>query len=165
MPLSIPKGLTREYVLRAIAELDAGIEHSFGPPTGYELVHEGKRYAPRAVIGPACRSLLGRVLLPQEFSGGEALGQANYVLRQLGFTVLAIASSADEVQEVATRSRDRSPQEVVLFVADYFSMREVEPSGLAIQQGRAQRLPPAAAGQPVEGVGRVRAPERVRGSD
>jgi hypothetical protein len=84
MPQSIPKGLTRECILRALSDLDAGIEHPFGLPTGYELVHEGRRYAPKAVIGMACRSLLGRVLLPEEFSGGEAPGQANFVLRELG---------------------------------------------------------------------------------
>ena len=75
------------HVLQALADLDAGIEHPFGPPTGYELVHEGRRYPPKAVIGLACRGLLGRVLAPEEFSGGEAPGQANFVLRELGFTV------------------------------------------------------------------------------
>ena len=80
MPQSIPKGLTRESVLTALADLDAAIEHPFGTPTGYVLVHDGKHYPPKAVIGLACRSLLGRVLLPEEFSGGEAPGQANYVL-------------------------------------------------------------------------------------
>jgi hypothetical protein len=129
MPLSIPKGLTREDVLRALADLDAGIEHSFGPPTGYELVHEGRRYAPKAVIGLACRSLLGRVLLPQEFSGGESPGQANYVLRELGFTVLAIADSRAEVEDAASRGRDWSPLEVELLVADYFDMLEADLSG------------------------------------
>ena len=43
MPQSIPKGLTREHVLKALADLDAGIDHPFGRPTGYELVHEGKQ--------------------------------------------------------------------------------------------------------------------------
>ena len=38
MPQSIPKGLTREHVLKALADLDAGIDHRFGKPTGYELV-------------------------------------------------------------------------------------------------------------------------------
>src|SRR5437763_9226471 len=79
---------TREHVLKALADLDGGADHPFGPPTGYELVHEGKRYAPKAVVGLACRYLLGRVLRPEEFSGGEAPGQANFVLRKLGFTVV-----------------------------------------------------------------------------
>jgi len=50
VPASIPPGLTREHVLKALADLDAGAEHPFGPSTGYELVHEGKRYAPKAGI-------------------------------------------------------------------------------------------------------------------
>src|SRR5262249_39173856 len=44
MPQSIPSGLTREHILQAIAELEAGTDHSFGPPTKFQLVHEGKRY-------------------------------------------------------------------------------------------------------------------------
>ena len=72
MPQAIPEGLTREHVLLALAELSAGADHPFGEPTGYELLHEGGRYAPKAVIGLAYRLLAGRILRPDEFSGGEA---------------------------------------------------------------------------------------------
>ena len=44
LPQSIPKGLTRQHVLAAIADLDGGIEHDSGKPTGDELVYDGKRY-------------------------------------------------------------------------------------------------------------------------
>ena len=47
MPQSIPAALTRTHVLQAIADLDAGVDHAFGQPTGYELLHEGKRYPPK----------------------------------------------------------------------------------------------------------------------
>jgi hypothetical protein len=57
MPQSIPKGLTTEHILLALADLDAGIEHPFGLPTVYELVHEGRRCPPKAVIGLAFRHL------------------------------------------------------------------------------------------------------------
>jgi len=87
MPQSIPTGLTTEHVLKTLADLDAGIEHPFGKPTGYELIYKGQRYAPKAVVGLACRYSIGRVLEPEEFSGGEAPGQANFVLRELGFMV------------------------------------------------------------------------------
>jgi Domain of unknown function (DUF3883) len=127
MPQSIPKGLTRAAVLQAIADLDAGIEHPFGLPTGYELVHDGRRYPPKAVIGLACRSLLGRVLLPEEFSGGEAPGQANYVLRELGF---AVVRKGDEVigedPEESGQGRDWTSEEVDLVIADYFAMLAAE---------------------------------------
>jgi hypothetical protein len=103
MPQVIPEGLTRDHVLRALAELDTDPSHPFGEPTGYELLHDGKRYAPKAVIGLAYRHLAGRILLPEEFSGGEARGQANHVLRLLGFTVVRKGWTIGPVSEDAIR--------------------------------------------------------------
>jgi hypothetical protein len=97
MPKSIPEGLTQQYILSALADLDAGISSNpFGSPTGYELVHDGKRYAPKAVIGLAFKHLTGQMLGPEEFNGGGAPGQANYVLRDLGFDVVAKITGARE---------------------------------------------------------------------
>jgi hypothetical protein len=125
MPQSIPAGLTRTHVLQAITDLDSGVDHPFGQPTGYELVHEGKRYPPKAVIGLACKYSLRRVLLPEEFSGGEAPGQANFVLRKLGFTVVR----KGETEQESDTSRDWTQHEVRLIVADYFTMLEAELKG------------------------------------
>ncbi len=122
MPKPIPPGLTKEHILRTLAEIDGGIEHPFGKATGYELVHNSKTYAPKAVIGLACRYSIGRLLLPEEFSGGEAPGQANYVLRKLGFTVSAKSDAEDEKPAY----KDWTEQEVSLIVADYFQMLEAE---------------------------------------
>jgi hypothetical protein len=93
MPKSIPEGLTQQHVLSALSDLDSGVDAPFGPATGYELVHDGKRYAPKAVIGLAFKHLTGQILAHGEFSGGEAPGQANYVLRDLGFDVVAKAGA------------------------------------------------------------------------
>src|SRR5262249_54037402 len=101
-----------------------GTDHPFGPPTGYELVHEGKRYAPKAVVGIAFRYVLGRILKPEEFSGGEAPGQANYVLRELGFTVVKKGGQAEADEDRA--GKDWSAEEVRLIVADYFAMLQKE---------------------------------------
>ena len=119
MPQSIPAGLTKEHILKALADLDAGIDHAFGQPTGYELVHDGKRYAPKAVVGLASQYSMGRILQPKEFSGGEAPGQANFVLRKLGFTVVSKSDEAEEPQA----GKSWSENEVGLIVADYFENR------------------------------------------
>jgi hypothetical protein len=102
--------------------MDTGIEHPFGQPTKYELVHDGKRYPPKAVVGLSFKHFRGQILGPEEFSGGEAPGQANYVLRRLGFTVSEIT------QEDAEKPvpKDWSEQEVRLIVVDYFEMLELE---------------------------------------
>ena len=81
MPKAIPDGLTRDHVLLALKDLDGGMEHDFGEATGYQLIHDGKAYAPKAVVGIAFRHLTGTILDHGEFSGGEQKGQANYVLR------------------------------------------------------------------------------------
>lgn len=90
MSKAIPAGLTQQHVLQAIQDLNAGIDHPFGLPSGYELIHEGRRYPPKAVVGIAFQHFTGEILPPQKFSGGEAPGQANSVLRDLGFQVEAI---------------------------------------------------------------------------
>src|SRR5690349_20220708 len=98
MPRAIPPGLTRQHVLSALADLDRGAAHDFGEPTKYELVHDGKRYAPKAVVGLACHYLLGHRLSPTDFSGGEAPGHANYVLRRLGFSFVLKGQQEEQVQ-------------------------------------------------------------------
>lgn len=132
MPQSIPAGLTPDHVLRTLADLDGGIGHPFGQPTGYELLRDGKRYAPKAVIGLACRYSIGRILLPEEFSGGEAPGQANFVLRKLGFTVVRKGEETGE--EEKPPHKDWTENEVRLIVADYFDMLEAELLGRSFKK-------------------------------
>lgn len=131
MPQAIPRGLTREHVLLALADLGAGVAHPFGDPTGYELVHGGARYAPKAVIGLACRHFSGDVLPPDRFSGGEGPGQANYVLRRLGFTVVRKGEAVPEEKEPR---RDWTEAEVAASVADYFDMLHKELLGEPINK-------------------------------
>lgn len=126
MPQSIPKGLTREHVLQALADLDAGIEHPFGTATGYELVHDGRRYAPKAVVGVAFRHVTGEILHHSQFSGGEAPGQANYVLRRLGFRVTA--KEKPEPDE-GLRGTAWVDEEIQLLVAEYLEMLHLEVAG------------------------------------
>jgi hypothetical protein len=125
MPQAIPAGLTREHVLHALADLDAGLSHPIGSSAGVELVHDARRYDPKAVIGVACRHSIGRMLRADEFSDGEAPGEANFVLRRLGFRVV----KKDEPPPEQARGRDWTDQEVRLIVADYFAMLQAEAQG------------------------------------
>lgn len=83
----IPDGITRDDVLNAIADIDAGVNHEFGPSTGYDLIHEGRPYPPKAIVGLAARRIIGRVLTPYDFKGGEG-SRCFRVLRNLGFEVV-----------------------------------------------------------------------------
>jgi hypothetical protein len=79
--------ITREDIEEAIAALDRGEAHAFGPSTFYDLLVSGRRYPPKAVVGLAARRSFGRVLRPDEFSGGEE-SWAFRLLRERGFDVV-----------------------------------------------------------------------------
>jgi hypothetical protein len=80
--------ITREDIEEAIAALERAEPHTFGPSTFYDLLVDGKRYPPKAVVGVAARRVLGRALRPDEFSGGEE-SWAFRLLRERGFDVVA----------------------------------------------------------------------------
>ena len=71
---------------RRLKRLDAGVEHGFGPSLKYDLVFEGHRYPPKAVVGLAAQRLAGRVLDPGDFSGGQD-SKSTHILQDLGFVV------------------------------------------------------------------------------
>src|SRR6516162_9947244 len=79
--------ITREDILEAISALDRGEPHEFGPSTLYDLLEDGRRYPPKAVVGLAARRALGRSLRPDEFSSGQE-SSAFQLLRDRGFTIV-----------------------------------------------------------------------------
>ena len=87
--MPIPAGITREDVLEALRDFDAGVTPpSFGESTKFDLVHDDRRYPPKAVIGLAARRVRdGEPLHSSEFNGGDTTGSANPLLRDLGFTI------------------------------------------------------------------------------
>ena len=51
MSNNIPSGIMRRHILAAIEDLDEGVSHAFGESTGYDVLFEGRRFAPKAVVG------------------------------------------------------------------------------------------------------------------
>jgi 5-methylcytosine-specific restriction protein B len=60
--MGIPEGITRDHVLQALREIDAGAAGDFGPSTKYDLLYENRRYSPRMVIGLAAKAVNGAVM-------------------------------------------------------------------------------------------------------
>ena len=83
--------VTRDDVLRAIKEFDQlgperfYSEHGFAPTTTYELVQDGRRYPPKAILGTAYELATGSRLASGDFEGGKT--GAVRILGNLGFTV------------------------------------------------------------------------------
>lgn len=81
----IPKNITREYILKAIEEIDRN-----GIPKGREskrflLAYGGRFYPPKYVVSLANRYVNGKELDHSEFSGGR---EVNSFLKRLGFEIL-----------------------------------------------------------------------------
>ncbi|MDP2815581.1 MAG: HNH endonuclease [Rectinemataceae bacterium] len=77
----------REHLLKAIKDIDDGVAHAFGESTDFDLIHAGKRYPPKAVLGVAGRYALNMDLLPEHFSAGET-SACFRILRQEGFEIV-----------------------------------------------------------------------------
>lgn len=99
--------ITREDVLDALARIDAGEMHGYGPSTDYDLVHDGRHYPPKAAAGIATIRTLGRPLKPSEFSAGQ--GTKNFrVLEKLKFAIQPKEKKASELYFLI-RSNEDSP--------------------------------------------------------
>ncbi|MCL3859647.1 hypothetical protein [Actinotalea sp. K2] len=100
--------MTRQHVLQAIAEHDTrGGEqfmevYGFEPSPAWTLLHEGREYDARAVLGVAHRFATGRLATPDEFSGD--MPGAVAILRKRGFEVTEPASPVRATPPRAPRS-------------------------------------------------------------
>ena len=83
--------VTRDDVVRALQEYDRlgpesfFAEHGFGYTTTYDLIWDGRRYPPKAILGTAYEFATRHRLHPGDFEGGRS--GAVRVLGKLGFTV------------------------------------------------------------------------------
>ncbi len=79
--------ITKVHILGAIQMIDAGTAHGFDESDDYDLLYQGRRYPPKAVLGVAAVEPLGRQLIPDDFSGGES-STCFRILREAGFEVV-----------------------------------------------------------------------------
>ncbi|WP_410598438.1 protein NO VEIN domain-containing protein [Amycolatopsis sp. lyj-90] len=82
--------VTTEAVLKTLAEYDSDpgaffATYGFDVARQYELVHDGKRYPSKAIVGVAHRYIDGHALRPGDFTGGRATVKRH--LERLGFAV------------------------------------------------------------------------------
>ena len=103
------KDITRKAVLAAVAEYDRVGQsaffsrYGFDPARLYLLIHDGKPYDSKAIVGAAHGFLPGeKPLAASQFSGGEAT--VGRLLRRLGFTVqVGDELTADRLERLLTK--------------------------------------------------------------
>lgn len=98
----LPDRLSRESIIDAIRAYDAGVNHEFAGSRLYDVLFEGRRYPPKAIVGIAAGSITGTRFTPQDFSGGVK-SKCVRLLTDQGFEVIrkgdpeSDATYADEV--------------------------------------------------------------------
>lgn len=99
MPIKLPIDIPRHYLLNAIATIDNQIPNPFGESTAYDVFHNGKRYAPKAVIGVAASQLLGVKLSAQDFKGGIGTRCFAILIKQ-GFSIISKGETSPFPNEI-----------------------------------------------------------------
>lgn len=118
---NIPDGISRYDIEEAIRDLKAGEEHLFGDSTGYDVLYEGERYPPKALIGLAARRLNGAPLGPYDFKGGKGT-LCFRLLEKNDFKIVAKTGYSDNpgelVSEQWTDDELRAAVEAYLWMLD-----------------------------------------------
>jgi len=103
MKEKIPSGIEREHILQALESLNSGVRHDFADSRGYDLLYEGKRYPPKAVVGVAAELITGQQLGPYDFKGGVS-SKCFRVLEQNGFEiVIKLQQKENKKQNIWTK--------------------------------------------------------------
>lgn len=100
----IPEGISRDDILQAIKEFDIGsVAHDFQESIAYDIILDGKRYPPKAILGLAARRLAGKPLLPSDFKGG--IGSKCFkIIERAGFQIVPKDKlPANQTQELKER--------------------------------------------------------------
>src|SRR5512135_2720468 len=107
----IPKSITCEHILKAIAEIDRNGVSAGRQSTRFHLFFNGKQYPPKYVISLAHGFAEGHELDPSIFGGGQ---ESNAFLAHLGFQVgrsLQSDQVAIPTRPTRTEASPKVPQE------------------------------------------------------
>ena len=86
--MSIPDGITQQNIEKAAESYDKEtIAHSFGHSTTYDVIINGYRYPPKAIVGLAAYYQTGELLIPDDFGGGLNT-KCFKVLEENGFKIV-----------------------------------------------------------------------------
>ncbi|WP_374538583.1 DUF3427 domain-containing protein [Chitinimonas taiwanensis] len=96
-------------MIAAIQGFSADSVATFGyaDSTDFDLVYDGHRFPPKAVLGVAAQRVVGRPLTADEFAGGEA-SPCFAILRALGFEIVKKAEPSGAAATASSLERYRT---------------------------------------------------------
>lgn len=99
MPERLPNSIPPGVIVEAIRRFDAGAHHKFGASTFYDLLFEGRRYPPKAIVGLAAGAITGRQYGPDDFTGGID-SKSFKILWDAGFEIIFKTDNQPLAEEV-----------------------------------------------------------------
>jgi 5-methylcytosine-specific restriction protein A len=126
MPSIIPEGINRHHVLEAISRFDAGTHHEFADSTAYDLLHNDRRYPPKAIVGLASEILTGEKFTPKDFKGGIE----SKCFRILEFNGFKIVPKKDTNRPAGSERNEKwGREELKASVQAYLDMQKMDRNG------------------------------------
>ena len=87
LPAKTLRQITTLHIKSGLEAYRRGDAHSFDDSDDYDLLVDGERFPPKAILGLAALESLGRVLTPNDFSGGLS-STCFRILEEAGFSVV-----------------------------------------------------------------------------
>lgn len=113
MPDRIPDGIEARHLIGAIRRIASGAPNAFAESTGYDVLFEGQRYPPKAVVGVAAGLLTGTELGPYDFKGGVS-SKCFRVLLSNGFVVVKKGDTDPFPDEIVEEFQEGRSQSVIV---------------------------------------------------
>ena len=99
MPQKLPNNISSDVIVEAVKSFDNGAHHTFGASTLYDLLFEGRRYPPKAIVGLAAASVTGLQYGPVDFTGGLD-SKCFKILWDAGFEIIFKTDNQPLAEEV-----------------------------------------------------------------
>jgi 5-methylcytosine-specific restriction protein A len=99
----LPATIPAKALLDAIADIEKGVTHAFADSTKYDVLHDGKRFPPKAVVGIAAKHVTGKDYVPYDFSGGVG-SKCFRLLVDSGFHIVPKVGEIEDENEAEAES-------------------------------------------------------------
>lgn len=95
----LPSQISRQDLLKAIKLLESGIPKGYKDSTGYDVLHEKKRFPPKPIVGLAATAVSGFDYRGKHFTGGLG-SKCFHILSQSGFKVITKSDKSPFPDEI-----------------------------------------------------------------
>lgn len=112
--------LNRDDLIKSIKYIDEFGTEGFGASQFYDVLYEGKRYPPKAIFGIAAKNILGRILSPAEFKGGENTFCFD-TIKKNGFEIISKNSNTEKrnLASISPSDEEYTTDEVRLLILEF----------------------------------------------